>query len=340
MNRYPNRNLSRDQAIPQPLFGCRHPLFCLAMLFCLAGSGTVVAFDQPQVYQLKPKDRVCIMGDSTTVDGFAVGGYAQQVIQALKEQIPDQNIVVNARCRSTRKADSFVGWVEELKTKIGASDFPTVVIGNFGLNDSGAGEKGLAPYTDHLRRAVALLREMKVTPILCTPTTCNGLDRTKLYAEAVRTLTAELKVPLIDLYAAHAEQIVKNTIDNKIQPGTSPVRDGTHLTIVGETLSASAFLKAFGLKPVWQKYQLRVGTYKIGTRGSAGGKITLEPDQPFYAPDAKVTLTFLPDPGNTFTRWFNYEGIVITETTTKLTVTMDRHKWIMAEAKPDEVKKP
>jgi len=52
-----------------------------------------------------------------------------------------------------------------------------------------------------------------------------------------------------------------------------------------------------------------------------------------YAPGAKVTLTFTPDAGSMFTRWFNFEGTV-KETVEKLTVTMDRPMWIIAESKP------
>ncbi|MEI8122994.1 MAG: hypothetical protein WCI20_13185 [bacterium] len=228
MNHHPNSNLSRDQAMPQPLFGCRRPLFCLAMLFCLAGSGVAHAFEQPKVYDLKPKDQVMIIGDSTSTDAYDVAGYVRLVDQAINEQIPEMGVVVRA--------------------------------------------------------------------------------------------------------------------------------------------SAGTFLKAFGLKPVWQKFQIRVSTARQGCAmrvgadnfSYGGGKIKLEPElptqapsvtspgwtgnwpteQPAYAPGTKVTLTFLPAAGWTFNRWFTLEERTLKETTPNLTITIDRHTWIWAEAKRIETKKP
>jgi lysophospholipase L1-like esterase len=225
------------------------------MLCCLAGAGTAVAFDQPQVYQLKPKDRVVIMGDSTTVGGCGVAGYVQLVNQALQEQLPDQNITVGAKCKNTRTTATLLGkggCVTEMKESLGKPDFSTVVIINLGLNDSKSAENCVAPFTDNLRQAVTLLREMKVTPIVCAPSVWGGVTQTKPYAEAARALPAEMKVPLIDLYAAHADHVVSSTKDGKLLPGTNPTdgvtRLGMHLSVVGETLSARAILQALGLR--------------------------------------------------------------------------------------------
>jgi hypothetical protein len=60
---------------------------------------------------------------------------------------------------------------------------------------------------------------------------------------------------------------------------------------------------------------------------------TGEKNREGYAPGTKVTLTFTPEAGSKFSRWFNFEGTV-KETSEKLTVTMDRPMWIFAESKP------
>ena len=337
-NSSPKVTAQASFALERPLAAMR-PILCLTMLCCLAGAGTAVAFDQPQVYTLKPKDRIMVFGDSTTVGGVGVAGYVQQISQALKEQLSDKDVTITAICKNTRTTNTLLGkggWVVGLKDKQGQPDFPTVGIINLGLNDSKQGVAGVKPFCDNLRQAIALLREMKVDPILCTPTLWCGLTQTKPYGEAARALAAELKVPLIDLYEAYSDHVTRNMRDGKVLPGTGlfdteePVI-GLHLGVLGETLSARTILQGLGLKPVWQKYQLRLTV-------AGKGQVTAEPKQPFYEPRAKVALKFVPEAGSTFKRWFNWEGTV-RETAAQFTLTMDRHHWIIAEAPPEGQKK-
>lgn len=363
MNRCHNRNLSRDQAMPQPSFGRRHQLFCLAMLFCLAGSGTAVAFDQPQIYTLKTNDHVLILGDSTTADGVGVGGYVRLVDQAQHEQIPEQGVVVRAiGYGMTHMSDLPKHWIGPfVKPMIGKEHAPTVVIVNFGLNDSKYGkhveEEKLKLFTDSARKVVAMLHELqepKLTVILSTPALWNGLDQTKRFAEAIRVLAAELKLPYIDLYAAHADHYIKNTKDGKPLPETSLTRDGVHFSMVGETFQAGIILQAFGLKPVWKKCQLRLTAGKgikiiqdpelpsnaptITPPGHWTGNWPLE--QAAYAPGTKVTLKVEPDAGYTFLAWRELTAESIDTKSPQITVTMDQNKWFMAISQPIEAKKP
>jgi len=90
-----------NQTMPQAPSGRKRPLASrprivgLAMLCSLAGSGTLAAFDQPQIYQLKPQDQVLILGDSTTADGVRTPGtYVRLLDQAQHEQIPDLGVVI------------------------------------------------------------------------------------------------------------------------------------------------------------------------------------------------------------------------------------------------------
>ena len=56
----------------------------------------VAAFDQPKVYDLKPNERILILGDSTTHDGNTVGGYVRLVDQAFQEQAPERKAAIRA----------------------------------------------------------------------------------------------------------------------------------------------------------------------------------------------------------------------------------------------------
>lgn len=152
---------------------------------------------------------------------------------------------------------------------------PTICISILGLNDSKQGPKGVEPFTTNLREGVRLMRERKLTAILATPSTWGGLTQTKPYAEAARVLAAELKCPLIDLYAVQSELIIAHTKDGKLDPVFSPTWDGVHLSAVGSTLWAGTILKAFGLKPEWKKFQLGAGVSEVGAMyAGRGGETT------------------------------------------------------------------
>ena len=373
MNHHPNSNLSRDLAMPQPLFGRRRPLFCLAMLFCLAGSGMAHAFEQPKVYDLKPKDHVLILGDSITTDGQCTGGFVRLVDQVQHEQLPELGAIVRAIGGYGARMPAFPGGFDYVVKMAQKPNPPTVAIIALGVNDSGGGEKEMSVYTDKMRKAVTQLREAKMTVILCT--LIGTRPHWISYSEAVRTIAVEMKCPLIDLSAAYIDNMNKNTPNkNKpddFLPGTYPHRDGVgHLNMYGEILSATTFLKAFGLKPVFTKYHIRCGgrmenggfrTDELGQNYYGGGKVKVEPEMATISPPptnpgweanwpmeqqsftrgTKVTLTATPNAGNTFLRWERSDpNMVFPETSPKLTVTIEENMWIAAVFKPIETKKP
>ena len=314
--------------------------FILSILAMLAlGHTTLSAFEQPAVQQLTAKDHIVIFGDSTTVGGLRPAGYVQLLIQALNEQVP--GVKVSAICKNSRKTNSLLGpggWIlsnfEGLRK---AEPAPTISIIVLGLNDSGGYAADLETFVKNLREAVGLLRERKQTVILTTKTLASNWEQTKSYAEAALALATELKCPLIDLGAAYTEYVNKNMKDGKFLPGTGLYDNeesviGLHLGQLGEILSAKTILQALSLKPEWKMYQ-------ICLRVNGKGQIKADPaptgdkGRKGYAPGTKVTLTFTPDAGFKFNRWFNFEGTV-KETSEKLTVTMDRPMWIIAESKP------
>jgi hypothetical protein len=138
--------------------------------------------------------------------------------------------------------------------------------------------------------------------------------------------------------------------------------------MAGEVCSASTILKAFGLKPEWKKYQLRITARRNGwstkVEGGCGSPITgnstsalAEPalreakpdlenpkgrfghmdnlwivnwptDQAAYAPGTKVMLKLAPATGKTFHHWADFDGLVPKDTPPSLIVAMDGHRWV------------
>lgn len=311
-----------------------------AILAALAlGQASVSAFEQPKIYDLKPNDHVLVCGDSTTHDGCMPAGYVPLTHQAVQEQLPGKNIKVAgiSGWSGATSLDLVKQVPPALDRILSAKDGrpPTVVVINIGLNDTGRGQ-GVPAYGDHLRTMVKHIRDRKMTAVLCTPTTLGDLKTMEPYAATVRTVAAELKCPVIDLNAAHVAHIKANTRDGKRVPGTDPTRDGCHLSAVGETLSAATFLRAFGLKPVWQNYQIRLVSMRELWSTGVWGTFTRDPDLPSYPAGSKVTVTLVPPKGDfEFSQWIDMDyrmcqkGHPFPEKTATIALTMDRHRFLM-----------
>jgi len=325
----------------------------LSLLAALALAGTASAYEQPKVYDLKPNERVLIIGDSTTYDGTDVAGYVRLVDQAIQEQIPDRKAAVRSQAWPGVKLvpEHPERWKpmaenESWRKVLQHPNAPTTVIYNLGLNDSKQGEANVPTYEKWVRKYVEDVRANKMNVILCTPTLWVGLTQTKSYAEAVRRVATEMKCPLIDLYAAHAaafEQKKRLT------------RDGTHLNMAGEIMSASTILNAFGLKAEWKRYQLRFGAMRNNWSTGGDTKVLVEPalsdakpdlenpkgpfpifgalwnanwptEQAAYAPGTKVTLKVDPASGRIFHHWADFDGLLPKDAPATLTIVMDGHK--------------
>ncbi len=336
----------------------------ISILTLLSLVGTASAFEQPKVYDLKPNERILILGDSTTHDGNTVGGYVRLVDQAIQEQVPDRKAAIRAQAGYgaplvPERPDKRQTMAEWLQPVLDHPNAPTTVMINLGLNDSKGGEANVPTYEKWVRQYVEELRAIKLNVVLCTPTLWGGLKQTKSYAEAVRRVATDMKCPLIDLYDSHAAAFEQKK---------SVTRDGTHLNTAGEVLSASTILHAFGLKAEWKKYQLRISArrngYSTGVEGWCGGPLTgnsksvlVEPalpevkpelespkgrfghyntlwicnwptEQAAYAPGTKVTLRLDPDSGRIFHHWADFDGLVPKDAPATLTIVMDGHKGV------------
>lgn len=329
------------------------------LLASFALAGTVSAFEQPKVHGLKPNERILVLGDSTTHDGNTVCGHVRLVDQAMQEQVPERKAAIRAHAGYgaplvPERPDKRQTMAEWFKPVLGHPNAPTTVMINLGLNDSKGGEANVPTYEKWVRQYVEELRATKMNVVLCTPTLWGGLKQTKSYAEAVRRVATEMKCPLIDLYAAHAAALEQNK---------SLTRDGVHLNMAGEVLSASTILKAFGLKAEWKKYQLRISArrngWSTGVEGWCGGPLSgnttcvvVEPalsvvkpelespkgpygnlwianwptEQAAYAPGTKVTLKLDSASGRIFHHWADWDGLLPKDAPATLTIIMDGHK--------------
>jgi lysophospholipase L1-like esterase len=294
---------------------------CLLVL--LAGVAPLAAYDQPRVHTLRTNDHILFLGDSTTAGGLNAAGYVRQVEQAIGEQVPELKVTVSGIGRPGAPSGQMIekDWIgNDVKPLLSGTNPPTVCVVNMGLNDALSGEKGVAPYGQNLRAVVRQGRALGMTMILCTPTLRGGLKMTEPYAAKARDVATEEKCPVIDLYAAHADQIAANTRDGRLAPGSDTTYDGVHLTAAGESASARAILQAFGLKPMWRKFQVR------NKSNPPFGTYTLEPAQAFYEPGARVTVTAIPAAGKSFTGWVGDMARFGEEN--PVTIVMDRHMLI------------
>jgi lysophospholipase L1-like esterase len=301
------------------LFGATPHIVSLLVALTL-GQAPLMAFDQPKICDLKTNDHVMVLGDSTTAGGLNTAGYVRQIEQAIGEQIPQMGLTVSGVGRPGAPSVQMIemNWIEnDVKPLLAKPKPPTVCIVNMGLNDAVQGEKAVVPYGENLRAVVRQGRALGLTMILCTPTLRDGLAKTQAFAEKARVVAAEEKCPIVDLYAAHAGHILANTKDGKLAPGTDTTYDGVHLTGAGETASARAILQAFGLKPVWQKFQIR------NKSNPDFGSYTIEPAQLFYEAGAKIAVTAIPAKGKVFSGWAG--DMAAYGTQNPVAVTVDRH---------------
>ena len=152
---------------------------------------------------------IVIIGDSTVCDyppEHACRGWGQFIAEHFKDTVRVANHAAGGR--STKSFIAEGRWKRALDEK------PDFVLIQFGHNDSHAKERPEATdaatdYRDFLRRYVDESRAAKATPIFITPMYRRTFDADgKLqdilqpYADAMKAVAAEKKVPLIDLHTS------------------------------------------------------------------------------------------------------------------------------------------
>lgn len=200
------------------------------------------------------KLRVVVIGDSTAAsypkppeDRPTLTGWAQ----VFGELFTDRVEVLN-HATSGRSSKSFVRegrWTKALEAR------PDWVFIQFGHNDQpGKGDRATdaaGDFRDYLRQYVDEARAQNAKPVLVTPVARRVFsdgkpsDTLRPYADAMKTVAAEKKVPLVDLHQASLDLFAKLGDEGSadFSPSTS---DRTHFSRKGA--QAIARLVAAGVR--------------------------------------------------------------------------------------------
>jgi len=228
-----------------------HSAFCrfLALAFALSNLiflQAVVA--GPPDSKAIPAIRIALVGDSTVADYLKPGDVHRGWGQLFPEfvdtnRVTVQNFAVNGRSTKTFKKEG--RWEKVLAFK------PDYVFIQFGHNDSHGKDKPEATdaktdYTSNLVWYVETAKAQGTVPILVTPMhrgkwTSEGHHMTNElgpYADAMRAVANDEKVPLVDLYALSGTAFEGMTDDQLATLFAIPETDRTHFNERGARLLA------------------------------------------------------------------------------------------------------
>ena len=211
--------------------------------------------------------KIIAFGDSTTAfrKGRIDKVYSIRLQEALAKKRIDANVINegvggshtgfladNKRHKRQHARDRFQEKVLSRK--------PDVVIVQFGINDSyvdQGGQEGssripLEKYHGNLTHMVEALKDADIDVILMTPNPFGSNkedwrhERLREYAEKMRLVAREQKVPLVDVWEMYGEYAKKNNVDHLLLDGVHP-NDAGHqmlterlLPVVMELLQTSA----------------------------------------------------------------------------------------------------
>lgn len=179
--------------------------------------------------------RVVLVGDSTVASyppGSERWGWGQALPEFFDETIQIRNMAVPGESSKSYRANGY--WKQVLRQR------PGYVLIQFGHNDiPGKGERSTDPRSDYpsqIRRYVASARAAGARPILVTPMSRRTFDGggsvfTVLgpYAEAMRRVGLEERVPVIDLHARSMALFAELGDAGSAHLGSAPT-DRTHFS--------------------------------------------------------------------------------------------------------------
>jgi lysophospholipase L1-like esterase len=242
----------------------------LSMVGTVAAQGDPQrAFDPTTAAARKPGTsvRIDLIGDSTQTDN---AGYGRGFCANLTAKVDCVNMARGGASTNTYRDLGL--WDKALLTK------PDYMVIQFGHNDMVDKARPLPrqvpldQYEVNLRRYVTEARAAGITPVLCTPVTrrfwgADGKIHSNLleYSAAMRTVAAEMKVPLIDLQAESIAYLDKvgqaegNTLSiTKKDPEGKTIFDETHLDWKGSYVFGRMVAVDLGKAvPVLSKYVLK-----------------------------------------------------------------------------------
>jgi lysophospholipase L1-like esterase len=215
------------------------------LVLCL----TLTALIQAKADDAKTPLLLVLVGDSTMCEWPADGmqrGWGQFVQEYFNDDVKVINLAKSGRSTKTFIKEGL--WQKALDEK------PNVILIQFGHNDSHAvtnaeSTRANGDYKDNLRRYVDDARVIGAIPILITPMVRRDFgpdgklkDNLQLYADAMKQVAAEKKVPVIDLHASSRALIEplgeKGCEDMANKPG-----DHTHFNEKGARAIAALVMK-------------------------------------------------------------------------------------------------
>lgn len=199
-----------------------------------------------------PSLKLAIIGDSTVANYPAekpLRGWGQYLGEYFSANTKIINLAKNGRSSKTFYSDPAHFWQQALDAK------PDFIFIQFGHNDSHAPEKPEATkadgdFMDNLRRYITETRAIGATPIFVTPmhrrTFKDGALTLELqpYANAMKKVGEEMKVPVIDLYTLSGEVFLK--LGDEGSADLMGPNERTHFSEKGARLLAGLVAQASG----------------------------------------------------------------------------------------------
>ena len=207
------------------------------------------------------KIKVYLVGDSTMsikqISKYPEAGWGMPFANFF-----DESVTVDNRAQNGRSTKSFMaeGRWKSVTDSLKAGDYVFI---QFGHNDEVKTKKTYTTeeeFKNNLARYVSESQKAGALPVLITPVARRNFDAEgqvlpthQVYSEIVRTLSREMKVPLIDLDKESMALLQKMGVENskllfnKLEPGQNPnypagVDDNTHFNEYGARRMAELVL--------------------------------------------------------------------------------------------------
>ncbi len=211
---------------------------------------------------------IAIIGDSTVCDypaEHACRGWGQFIAEHFKDTVRVTNHAASGRSTKT--------FIAEGRWKRALAEKPDFVLIQFGHNDSHGPAKpestaAATDYRDFLRRYVDESRAANATPIFVTPMHrrtfgADGAlkDILQPYADAMKLVAAEKKVPVIDLHAASGALFLQLGKERCPELANAPT-DFTHFNEKGARAMADLVMKELPAADARLAAELRTASAK------------------------------------------------------------------------------
>jgi lysophospholipase L1-like esterase len=295
-------NRSHSEVIRVPAGRLRSACFA-ATLLGLGALGAKAAPAQsapaaPPGFRLVDGDHVVLLG-STFIERDQAHGYLEAALASRFHDCDIQfrnlgwsgdNVFGEARAGFGNVELGF----EELKQHVQALS-PTVILLNYGANESFAGQAGLKTFRAGLERLLAALDETKARIVFLAPPPHEDLGRPlpdpaehnrqlKLYAGEIAKVAAARGAPLVDLF---------DLLGGKLQPpaGTHLTDNGIHLTAYGYWRAAPVIERALGLAERRWQVEIDAARGNVTARGTLVRHAKISPAEiRFVALDGQLPL--------------------------------------------------